>query len=286
MKTKEAIDVFLEAKVGIRAPRTIEWHKENLQRFSSFIGENQCVESIDIRQLRQWRVALNKRDLSEWTIHGYLRTIRHFFNWLEEEEMLDQNPAKRLKLFRLPKPPRKGISDAARDAMLSVRRDNTRDFAILMFVASTGCRIAGVTTLTVENIDIDSMSAFITEKGQKSRTVFLGLEAASAMRNWIDIRPPTNAREVFVQKEGRGLTSSGIYQVFKRAAKDAGIKNNWSPHQWRHAFARNFLRNGGDIGVLSQILGHATIHVTLMHYGSLENQDLQNAHLKFAPKVA
>ena len=56
MKTKEAIDLFLEAKVGIRAPGTIQWHKGNLQRFSSFIGENQRVESIDIRQLRQWRI--------------------------------------------------------------------------------------------------------------------------------------------------------------------------------------------------------------------------------------
>ncbi len=286
MKTQEAIDVFLEAKIGESAPKTIAWHKGNLQRFSSFIGENQCVESIDIRQLRQWRASLNQRNISAWTLHGYLRTIRHFFNWLEEEEMLEQNPAKRLKLFRLPKPPRKGIPDADRDAMLSMRRDNVRDFAILMFVATTGCRIGGVTTLTIDNLDIENRTAIITEKGQKSRTVFLGSKAANALQSWLDVRPSTNAREIFVQKEGKGLTSSGIYQVFKRAAKDASVKKNWNPHQWRHAFARNFLRNGGDIGMLSQILGHSSLHVTLIHYGSLENKDLQNAHLKFAPKVA
>ena len=82
MKTKEAIDIFLEAKIGIRAPGTIQWHKGNLQRFSSFIGENQRVESIDIRQLRQWRIELNQRNLSDWSVHAYLRTVRHFFRWL------------------------------------------------------------------------------------------------------------------------------------------------------------------------------------------------------------
>ncbi|MBT4457238.1 MAG: tyrosine-type recombinase/integrase [Candidatus Magasanikbacteria bacterium] len=286
MKTKEAIDVFLEAKIGVRASTTIQWHKGNLQRFSSFIGENQRVESIDIRQLRQWRAELTQRDLSAWTIHGYLRTIRHFFRWLEEEEMLSKNPAKRLKLFRLPKPLKKGIPDADRDAMLSVRENNIRDFSILMFVATTGCRIAGVTTLTIDNLDLDCMAALITEKGEKSRTVFFDPMVANALKNWLNVRPSTNAKEVFVQKEGKGLTSSGIYQVFKRAAKDAGVKKNWNPHQWRHAFARNFLRNGGDIGILSQILGHASIHVTLLHYGGLENKDLQRAHLQYAPKVA
>ena len=105
MKTKEAIDLFLEAKVGIRAPGTIQWHKGNLQRFSSFIGENKRVESIDIRQLRQWRIELNQRNLSDWSVHAYLRTVRHFFRWLEEEEMLSKNPAKRLKLPPLPKTP-------------------------------------------------------------------------------------------------------------------------------------------------------------------------------------
>ena len=89
-----------------------------------------------------------------------------------------------------------------------------------------------------------------------------------------------------MQITGKKLTSAGIYQIFKRAARDAGVEKSWSPHQWRHAFARNFLRNGGDIGILSQILGHASIHVTLLHYGSLENSDLQKAHLKYAPKIA
>ena len=286
MKTKEAIDVFLEAKIGVRASTTIQWHKGNLQRFSSFIGENQRVESIDIRQLRQWRIELNQRDLSAWSVHAYLRSVRHLFRWLEEEEMLSKNPAKRLKLPPLPKTPRKGIPDGDRDAMLSVRESNIRDFAILMFVATTGCRENGIVTLTTCNLDINRMEALVTEKGEKSRMVFFDSKTADALQKWLAIRPTTSADEVFVQKTGKGLTTSGIYQIFKRAARDAGVKKSWSPHQWRHAFARNFLRNGGDIGILSQILGHASIHVTLLHYGGLENKDLQKAHLKYAPKVA
>ncbi|MBT7070259.1 MAG: tyrosine-type recombinase/integrase, partial [Anaerolineae bacterium] len=143
----------------------------------------------------------------------------------------------------------------------------------------------GVETLTLSNLDVDLMEALIIEKGEKSRTVFFNAKVAGTLRNWLAIRPSTSADEVFVQITGKKLTSAGIYQIFKRAARDAGVEKSWSPHQWRHAFARNFLRNGGDIGILSQILGHASIHVTLLHYGGLENSDLQKAHLKYAPKI-
>ncbi|MBT4841778.1 MAG: tyrosine-type recombinase/integrase [Anaerolineae bacterium] len=70
--------------------------------------------------------------------------------------------------------------------------------------------------------------------------MFFDAKAADALRNWLIMRPVSKGDDVFVQKTGERLTSSGIYQIFKKAARDAGVKKSWSPHQWRHAFARFF----------------------------------------------
>jgi len=285
MKTEEAIKIFLEAKVGVRNPKTIRWYRGNLSVFSTFIGADKQIEKITIQELRKWRAELTQRDITVWSVHAYLRSVKHFLKWLNDEEVLASNPAKRLELPRLPRTPRQGISDEDRDAMLFAIRGNLRDYAMLLFVATTGSREGGVATLTISNLDLADMQAVVIEKGEKSRTVFFGEKTAIALQQWLNVRPITKEDEVFVQKTGCPLTTAGIYQIFKCAARDAGVEKNWSPHQWRHAFARNFLRNGGDIGVLSQILGHSSIHVTLLHYGSLVNKDLQRAHSKYAPKV-
>ena len=287
MKTEEAIEVFLEAKVGVRAPKTIKWYKGNLKLFLDFIGENKEIESVSIHDLRRWRAKLTRQKLTPWTIHGYLRAVKYFFNWLNNEKILNTNPTKRLELPRLPKIPRQGILDIDRDSMLEAARsfERPRDYAILIFAATTGCRENGLATLKVRNLDIENMQALVTEKGMKSRIVFFEEGTKNALIKWLEIRSTASNENVFITREGEPLTTSGIYQVFKRIALRAGVRKKWNPHQWRHAFARNFLKNGGDIGILSQLLGHSDIRVTLDHYGGLTNGELQTAHSKYAPRL-
>ncbi len=55
-----------------------------------------------------------------------------------------------------------------------------------------------------------------------------------------------------------------------------------SPHAFRHRFAREFLRKGGDIGVLAQLMGHADISVTLAHYAQFVPDELQVFHRRFS----
>ena len=285
MTTNEAIEIFLEARVGIRQPKTIRWYRGNLRLFKDFAGETD-IESIAIYTLRSWRAYLVKRGLSPWSIHGYLRAVKFFFKWLQQEGILQENPAQRLELPRLPKKPKTGIQDKDRDAMIVAVQDRPRDFAMLLFAATTGCRVDGLATLSLKNLDLEKMQAMVTEKGMKSRFVYFDEKTKHALSNWLEMRHAREATErVFLTMHGTPISTAGIYQVFKRTAKNAGVEKSWSPHQWRHAFARNFLRNGGDIGILSQLLGHSSISVTLNHYGGLANDDLKRAHNKYVPKL-
>ena len=56
-------------------------------------------------------------------------------------------------------------------------------------------------------------------------------------------------------------------------SKKAGIEHVW-PHALRHTFATRYLQGGGDIYVLSRILGHASVTMTEKIYAHLKKDDL------------
>jgi integrase/recombinase XerD len=58
-----------------------------------------------------------------------------------------------------------------------------------------------------------------------------------------------------------------------------------SPHTFRHFFAVEFLRAGGNIIELQRILGHSNIE-TLLVYVKLAQSDVQKAHARFTPLTA
>jgi len=66
-------------------------------------------------------------------------------------------------------------------------------------------------------------------------------------------------------------------------ARRSGLKREVvAPHAFRRGFAVAFLRNGGDVFTLQQIMGHATLEMTRRYVAFLD-EDLKAAHLRFSP---
>lgn len=71
---------------------------------------------------------------------------------------------------------------------------------------------------------------------------------------------------LFVSSKGNILNVSNFEKNLKKYCTRAKLENNITCHQIRNNFAKRFLLSGGDIFILSKILGHSSVTVTERAY--------------------
>lgn len=301
MHLSSAIEAFDLAMVGVVAPATRQWYERRLASLVALFGGVE-ISDITITDLRRWRAELVERQtrwadhptrptanngLSPHTVHGYVRATRRFFAWLEEEQIIERNPARRLKLPALPDAEPKYIARQDLEKIVAAAKASSkRDYALVCFLADTGCRLAGVTGLRLGDLNIRGLRATVWEKGRggngRARAVFFTQRTADALLAYLAVRPASDSDRVWLGQRGP-LHESGIYQVLKRLAKRAGIEGRWNPHSFRHGWAHCALESGADLGTVCQVLGHRDINTTHDHYGRWADGPLAERARRFSP---
>jgi site-specific recombinase XerD len=95
---------------------------------------------------------------------------------------------------------------------------------------------------------------------------------------------PTNQQEhLFLADDGRPLTEWCISMLFRTLKRRSpGIDKRISAHTCRHWFAVNFLRSGGSVFQLQELLGHEDL-ATVRIYVALSEQDALQQHRRYSP---
>lgn len=308
MKLSEGFQQFYASMKGVLSDRTVLFYKNRLPSLIETLGDIE-LDQVTLQQLREWRGLLvdrrerygkgstrpvDHKPLSPFTVHQYVRGVKRFFLWCVEEGILERNPARRLEKPHLPKNRAKGISFVEYHKILQSAADGpkankytssqsfgNRDKAILMFLADTACRLGGIANLTHTDLDLPGLQATIKEKGRggwgKERAVFFTQDTADQLAIWLKEKEDRHIESVRVFC----LETNGIYQVLERAAKRAGVEDNWNPHSFRHAAIRAWLNNGMPIGEVAQLAGHSTVKVTADVYGMVSDQTIQTDYNRF-----
>lgn len=288
MLLSEGLDRFYTSMQGVLSDRTVVFYRNRLRSLLSELGDRELSE-ITIDDLRKWRAMLSLKTerwggaskhgveeggYSPHTIHQYVRCCRRFFKWMFEEGHVANNPATRLELPRLPAQYRRGIPDADRDRIIAVASTNARDYAICRVFADSACRLGGMTGLRIRDLNLERRRGVVREKGEKERAIFYSPVTQEALHAWIKARPGTKHDELWVADDGTKLTGNGIYQILKRLAEAAGVKEKWNPHNWRHGAIRGMLKNGMSLAAVSQIAGHSSVKTTADLYGIFSEDEL------------
>jgi site-specific recombinase XerD len=285
MTLQDAVEEFLLAgSADGLADTTLKWYASLLRKLTVTI-HNPELTTITASQIRTYLRYLRTSGLSEDTLHGHTRALHRFFRWYSEETQTP-NPMEHIKYPRQPKPKvPKAASIADVLKLFEVCGDSDvgkRNKAILAFLLDTGCRAAGLTSLTIDGLDMERRRAIVLEKGNELRTVFFSPATAELISAWLLVRNPAS-NYVFHSKTGRRMRADNLGMLLARLKKKAGVTGRVNPHSFRHGFAREYILSGGDMGTLSRILGHKDIQTTQNSYAIFLTDELARLHDRFSP---
>jgi len=153
-----------------------------------------------------------------------------------------------------------------------------RDRCILKLLWKTGIRRAEVAGLDVRDVDLARQLLRIREgRGAKARQVPFDGELASDLAMHLGKR---KTGPLFMSNKGNPVSLRAVNDLVARAGKRAGVRHPnrrhrvINPHLFRHTFAWEWKRNGGDLKSLSKILGHSSVGMTKDLYGTKRVEDL------------
>lgn len=157
-----------------------------------------------------------------------------------------------------------------------------RHRAMLLLLLDTGIRVSELSTLKIHQVELRNRRINVWGKGSKQREIPISDATADALWKYLVTRKEDSMGDyVFITKQGKQLKPRRILDIIQNLADRAGIQNA-NVHRFRHTFAINYLRNGGDIYTLKRILGHSTLTM-VQRYLLIAQADVASAHRKASP---
>ena len=231
------------------------------------------------------------KPVSMWTVNNYLRNIKVYFNWLHETNIIKKNPMENIRQYKHNRKPKADIKDFEFNNLIKcldlTKFSEYRDYIILQLLMDTGMRIGETLNLNDDDILLEKKAIFIPaeiNKGRKDRYVFFSTTMQQKLRRWIDYKERYFANEkVFLSSRGGNFNVLNFEKNLKKYCIRAKLNQNITCHQIRNNFAKRFLLSGGDIFILSKILGHSSVTVTEQDYLDVKTEDIRKSYFKFSP---
>lgn len=271
---KELFERFLQEK------KYLKNCSENTLIFLTvaFKALNKYVEIPTKESLQTWVIKSREAGKTPGGINAHIRGINSFLTWLYE----NGHTPERLKLKQLKQEQRvlKSFSDEDLKKILNWKPklfSQCRLHALLCTLIDTGCRIEELLTLKRDSIDFDNLLITVRGKGNKHRIVPISIEGRKVLYKFLQRH---SFEFCFPTSSGNRPLYDNTRREFKRLCKRLGISGyDGTFHAFRRCFAKNYLRQGGNLFYLQQTLGHSKVETT-RRYVEVETADLQRTHLR------
>lgn len=214
------------------------------------------------------------------------KALQQFFKWLMlDEGEIDRSPMERV---RQPKMPQKLIPVIRGEETTKVLGTckgrefaQLRDEAIIRLYCNTGARLSEVGNLLLDDVDMNTESVHFHGKGSKDRRVRFGPRTARAVSRYLRARAKHKAADLpdlwLAERGIRPLAPNGIKIMLKRRGREAGLVKLHA-HRWRHTFAHEWKRAGGDTGDLMLLLGWTSQEMPRRYGASAAAERAQETH--------
>ena len=141
-----------------------------------------------------------------------------------------------------------------------------RDLAVVMMFSRLGLRAGEVAGLTLDDIDWAGGRLSVVGKPSRRLTLPLPSDVGAALVDYLQVRPVTTDRAVFVRVRPpwAGLSRQGVSGIVARLAARAGL-GTIHAHRLRHTVATGVVAAGGSLIEARELLGHSRTDVTISY---------------------
>lgn len=217
-----------------------------------------------------------------------LASLRSFYNYFFQKEIIEKNPA---QLVKMPKLHEKNIvrldideiallldeveSGEKLTARQRVYHEKTkhRDLAILTLLLGTGIRVSECVGLNIKDIDVKNNGIKIHRKGGAEVIVYFGDEVADALDLYLaerrhQIPADGNTDALFLSMQNRRIGVRTVENLVKKYARLVTTVKNITPHKLRSTYGTTLYQETGDIYLVADVLGHKDVNTTKKHYAA------------------
>lgn len=270
MTVQETFDNFiLSRQLADLSPKTISDYQQFVMPFVRSVGSSKPFESIIQQDIQAYLTELLKRPLSKSTRATYIRHVKIFLRWAENEYEVGYST----RIVKVPKSPKRNVhiysDDEVKQILASVHAETDwltlRNKCIIALMYDSGLRQSEVCMLRKSCISYTDNRMTVRGKGDKDRTVPLGQLTKYFMLEYLSHCPYTDDI-VFLNRRGQPLTCNAVKLFITRLADTLPFE--LSSHKLRHNFATNYCidqyhKNGQvDIYRLMYLMGHEDIDTT------------------------
>lgn len=270
-------------------------YEKDIKQYVNYLVKKGIREpdEIQVEDLRAYLKTLKAKNIKASSQLRKLSAIKLFHKFLMLEKYTKNNVAKSIESPKQVKKVPTVLSIEEVNLLLdSLKTDNAievRNKAMIELAYASGLRVSELVELSLKDIHLDLGFVQVYGKGNKERIVPVGEMAIDSIEFYIN-----NARPKLIKKhtdklflnarDGKNMTRQGFFLMLKEKAKACGIKKEISPHILRHSFASHLLKNGVDLRIIQELLGHEDISTT-ERYTHIKNEDLNRAYIALHPRA-
>ncbi len=277
------------------SPNTLDGYCRDLSDFFSFlqrknnaVSDLKTLQETDIRTFRSYLSFRAGRNLSKTTIARNISTLKNFFRWLDDNDIVKNSALSIISSPKLPKTLPKALEIGETFKILKKAGNysknewqGARDTAVFTLLYGCGLRISEALSLNFGDITRQSKMIRIRGKGNKERIVPLLPVVIDAIDEYVQNCPYhlKNGEPLFVGARGERLLPRIIQRQMQKIRIALGLPDSLTPHALRHSFATHLLAEGTDLRSIQELLGHSSL-VTTQRYTDVQTETIKREYQK------
>ncbi len=268
---------------------TLDAYVRDILKFKDHVIKKEDEDYINTNKttIITYLTSLQRTGKSTSTISRNLASIRCFFQYLLNNQLIDEDPTLNLKTPKSERKIPEILTEEEIDLLLSQPKvDNAkgaRDKAMLELLYATGLKASEMTSINIGDIDLE-LGILQIRENKNNRFIPVGDLAIETLNFYLQKYRmdciDQSDRPLFTNYRGNRLTRQGFWKIIKEYTISTNINKKITPNTLRHSFAVHLIENGANIKLVQEMLGHSDLSTTQAYNIPSEDENLREVYKK------